>query len=252
MHVEVNGRAVDAGTAWSAATSFGHFTAMQVRNRATRGLDLHLRRLEGANRELFGVGLDPENVRELVRHALGRSDDASVRVYAIERQGDRHPAIAVTVREPSEMPSPQRLRSADYLRPAPHLKHLSTEQGYHARAARHAGFDDALLTAGLEAVSEAATANIGFLDGEGVVWPDEPMLHGVTMQLLETALPRRGVSVRRATIRLADLAAFDGAFLANARGIGVVSAIDDVVLPEAARPMAELAHAYAAVPWEAI
>jgi branched-subunit amino acid aminotransferase/4-amino-4-deoxychorismate lyase len=248
----VNGLAVDAGTAWSSASSFGHFTAMQVRNRAARGLGLHLRRLEHANQELFGAGLDGEKVRELVRHALGRTDDASVRVYAIEREGDPEAAVVVTVREPGEMQSPQRLRSVDYLRPAPRLKHLSTEQGYHARAARREGYDDALLTAGLEAVSEAATANIGFLEGRGVVWPEAPMLLGVTMQLLETTLPRLGVAVRRARIRLADVPAFDGAFLANARGIAVVSAIDDVVLPEAAEPMAAVLSAYAAVPWDPI
>ena len=37
--------------------SYGHFTAMQVRAGATRGLPLHLARLDAANRELFGVPL---------------------------------------------------------------------------------------------------------------------------------------------------------------------------------------------------
>jgi hypothetical protein len=35
---------------------YGHFTAMQVRDGRTRGLDLHLRRLDAGNRELFGGG----------------------------------------------------------------------------------------------------------------------------------------------------------------------------------------------------
>ena len=48
--------------------SYGHFTAMQVRAGATRGLPLHLARLDAANRELFGV-------------PLAGQADASVRVY---------------------------------------------------------------------------------------------------------------------------------------------------------------------------
>ena len=38
----------------AALDSCGHFTAMQVRNRRVRGLDLHMARLDSANRELFG------------------------------------------------------------------------------------------------------------------------------------------------------------------------------------------------------
>jgi hypothetical protein len=38
----------------AALDSYGHFTAMQVRNRRVRGLDLHMARLDSANRELFG------------------------------------------------------------------------------------------------------------------------------------------------------------------------------------------------------
>lgn len=33
--------------------NYGHFTAMQVRGGRVRGLDLHLARLDAANRELF-------------------------------------------------------------------------------------------------------------------------------------------------------------------------------------------------------
>ena len=64
------------------------------------------------------------------------------------------------------------------------------------------GFDDALLTGSEGAVSESAIANIGFFDGSGVVWPDAPLLHGITMQLLERALPELGVPSRRAPVRV--------------------------------------------------
>lgn len=90
-------------------------------------------------------------------------------------------------------------------------------------------------------------ANIGFLDPSGVVWPDAPMLHGITMQLLEATLP-----TRRTPVHLSDIASFDGAFLSNARGIAAVSHIDDDELPMPAGWMRELIDAYASVPWDPI
>jgi branched-subunit amino acid aminotransferase/4-amino-4-deoxychorismate lyase len=252
LRVEMNGRVVDAGAAWVPAWSFGHFTAMQVRRGATRGLDLHLRRLETANRELFDAGLDHDELRALIRQALGERQDASVRVYLVETEGESGPATVVTVREPGGIVSPQRLRSVDYQRPSAHLKHLSTEQGDHTRVAQRDGYDDALLTAGLDGIAEAATANIGFFDGEGIVWPDAPLLHGITMQLLESTLPQRGVPVRRASVRLRDVSRFDGAFLSNARGIAAVSVIDDLVLPEVGDHVALLMDALSAVAWDRI
>jgi branched-subunit amino acid aminotransferase/4-amino-4-deoxychorismate lyase len=249
LHVEVNGAVVDEPS-WSETSSFGHFTAMQVRDRATRGLELHLHRLEAANREMFGVGLERELVRDLIRRAMREVMNASVRVYIVERQPE--PAIVVTVKAPGGIRSPQRLRSVDYLRPQAHLKHLATEQAAQTQAAQRGGDDDALLTDGLDVVSEAATANIGLFDADGIVWPKAPLLRGITMQLLEAALPDRGVSVRHASLRLRDLRGFDGAFLSNARGIAAVSTIDGEALPDAADRIAVLLDAYAAVPWDPI
>ena len=82
MTAELDGRPVDADAARVLALgSYGHFTAMQVRNGATRGLALHLARLDAANRELFDLSLDGDRVRARIRHALGDRTDASVRVY---------------------------------------------------------------------------------------------------------------------------------------------------------------------------
>jgi len=62
----------------------------------------------------LGVGLDPERVRALVRQALGDTEDASVRVYHFEATDE--PITMVTVKPPSEMATPQRLRSTRYQR----------------------------------------------------------------------------------------------------------------------------------------
>jgi branched-subunit amino acid aminotransferase/4-amino-4-deoxychorismate lyase len=248
--LEIDGREVRAEVAVAVSSGFGHFTAMQVRGGRTRGLELHLARLERANRELFGVGLDGKHVRTLIRHALDGTADASVRVYVFE--GHAEPATMVTIKPPGGVSSPLRLRTVRYQRPDAHLKHLATEQGLHTRRTRAEGFDDALLTGDAGVISESATANIGFFDRDGVVWPDAPMLRGITMQLLERQLPGRGEPVRHEPIHVEDVSAFEGAFLSSARGIAVVSAIDDVVLPERAVRMTALVDAYDAVPWDEI
>jgi branched-subunit amino acid aminotransferase/4-amino-4-deoxychorismate lyase len=223
---------------------------MQVRGGRTRGLSLHLARLESANRELFDASLDHDHVRTLIRQALGDTEDASVRVYGYETP--REPAIMVTVREPADIDSPQRLRSVRYQRPDAHLKHLATGQAYYSRLARRSGFDDALLIADDGAVSESATANIGFFDDAGVVWPDAPLLHGTTMQLLELTLPDFGVPSRRRPVHLGEIPDFEGAFLTSARGVAVVSRVNDAELPERSDRVKTLEEAYASVPWDPI
>jgi branched-subunit amino acid aminotransferase/4-amino-4-deoxychorismate lyase len=250
LHIEIDGQPVGAEALWATASAYGHFTAMQVRGRRTRGLALHLDRLEAANGELFDAGLDRERVCAHIRHALREVEDASVRVYVFE--SDAQPAIMVTVREPGGASTPQRLRSVRYQRPDAHLKHLATGQAFYSRLARRSGFDDALLTGSDGAVSESAIANIGFLDGSGVVWPDAPHLHGITMQLLERSLPEAGEPSRRAPVRLPDIPSFEGAFLSNARGVAIVSAVDALNLPVPGARMQAIAEAYAAVPWDPI
>jgi branched-subunit amino acid aminotransferase/4-amino-4-deoxychorismate lyase len=153
----------------------------------------------------------------------------------------------VTVKPPGGVSSPQRLQSVHYQRPQAHLKHLATEQSFHARSARLAGFDDAVLTDADGTMSETTVANIGFFDEAGVVWPDAPLLRGITMQLLETRVPSR-----QTRVRLQDLASFEGAFLSNSRGVAAVSEIDGITLPVAPDRAEALAAAYEAVPWEAI
>jgi branched-subunit amino acid aminotransferase/4-amino-4-deoxychorismate lyase len=250
LRIEIDGARADAEQLWSTASAYGHFTAMQVRGGRTRGLALHFRRLEAANRELFDLGLDHERVRGLVRHALRGLEDASVRVYVFE--SGEEPAIMVTVKQPGGVATPQRLQSVRYQRPDAHVKHLATGQGHYSRLARRNGFDDALLTGCDGIVSESAIANIGFLERSGVVWPDAPLLHGITMQLLERRLPELGVPSRHATVHLTDIASFDGAFLSNARGVAVVSQVDDLTVPTQAERIQTIVDAYASVPWDTI
>src|SRR6266540_555207 len=211
--LQVDGHPATAEEAWNpAVTTYGHFTAMQVRAGRTRGLDLHLRRLDEATRELFGIGLDADLVRRYVRRALGDDVlDGSVRVYVFHTEHE--PSVMVTVRSPGGPPAgPQRLQSVRYQRPLAHLKHLGSfvlggvdAQTYFRGVARSSGFDDALLTGPGGVIAEATIANIGFFDGPSLVWPDAPALAGITMQVLQGELTKRDAAWRVASVRLDDL-----------------------------------------------
>ncbi|MDC9611852.1 aminotransferase class IV, partial [Pseudoalteromonas sp. GABNS16H] len=53
-----------------AFSGFAHFTAMQVRDGAIRGLDLHLQRLRLASMEMYGQANSDDEVRAYFRSAI--------------------------------------------------------------------------------------------------------------------------------------------------------------------------------------
>jgi branched-subunit amino acid aminotransferase/4-amino-4-deoxychorismate lyase len=237
-----------------ALDNLGHFTSMQVRDARVRGLALHLARLDEGSRELFGVGLDGQRVRDLVRHALADDlPDASLRVIVFESDVAGELSVMVTLRPPGGMPTPvQTLRAVRYQRTLAHVKHIGGfGQWHHGHQARQAGFDDALFADDQGEVSETSIANIGFVRGGEVVWPSAPSLQGITMQLLGPRLAEAGIATRRAPVRLAELPSYEAAFVTNARGIAPVSRIDDLVLPVVDDVMATLDRLYADVLWDA-
>ena len=229
--IEIDGDPATVDLLWPiVGGAFGHFTAMQVRDRRARVVDRHLVRLEEGTQALFGCGLDGDRVLERIRHALGDDiREASVRVYVYGADADAVPSVMVTVREPASMPStPRSLQTVPYQRPLAHIKHLGGfGQAYHRRLAVRAGFDEALLVGPDGVVAEGSITNIGFIEGDAVVWPDAPALHGMSMQVLERELPKAGIAWSRRSVNVAEIGSFDGAFLTNARGIAPVGRIDD-------------------------
>jgi len=254
VHIEIDGRGATVEQLSAAAPAgYGHFTAMQVRDGRVRGLGLHLARLDAANREMFGAGLDAATVAGHIRHALGdQTRDASVRVYLYE--APEGPAVMVTVRPPATMaPGVWRLQTVPYQRSLAHLKHIGDfGQGYFQRLVRSNGFDEALLTGPDGIICEGSITNIGFSDGTGVLWPDAPALAGVTMQLLQRALAERGVPSRRAPVRVSDLGSFAGAFVTNSHGIAPVGQVDDLTLPVDDVLMPAVTQAYESAAWDQI
>jgi branched-subunit amino acid aminotransferase/4-amino-4-deoxychorismate lyase len=254
--VELNGHRARIEEIWAVdRAGGGHFTAMQVRDGATRGLDFHLARLDAASRELYGTGLDGELVRAHVRHALGDdTPDASVRVNVFAPGPDGGPNVVVSVRPPGGPPAADHvLQSVTYLRPDAHIKHATGfGQAYYGELARANGAHDALLTAPDGAIAECGVANIGFVAGEAIVWPDAPALTGVMMQVLRRELDRAGVPWRCQPVTLADLPSLDGAFVTSARGLAPVARIDDRPLSTGVPLLARAARLLAAAPADPI
>ena len=232
--VEIDGHAATVEQIWVADLSEeGHFTAMQVRDRSTLGLDFHLARLDSATRELFGVGLDGNRVCACIRHALADVQDASVRVNVFRGEADDAVSVLVSVRPPALAPGQaQALQPFEYQRPLAHLKRVGGfGQSYYGSLANANGFDEALFVAPGGFICEGSITNIAFIDDDSIVWPNGPSLRGVMMQVLQRELTEAGVSWRSEPVTLADVASFDGAFVTNSHGMATVAGIGELPVP---------------------
>ncbi|OXM69920.1 aminotransferase class IV family protein [Amycolatopsis vastitatis] len=254
---ELNGDPLGPDAAIAGMVSYGHFTAMQVRDGRVRGLAFHLDRLAASTRLLFGTDLDVGLVRSYVRQAVAGEAALSVRVVVLTRSFDEPMTPEILVRalppHPAD-PTPLRLRTVRYQRELPQVKHLGTfGLIHHSRQARLAGFDDALFVDPQGRISEASIWNAGFLAGDTVVWPEAAVLPGITMLVQKEALRRLGVPQETREVRPADLPGFDAMFLTNSETPGrPVAAVDDLVLPPADRAVKLLAEAYETVAWDKI
>ena len=226
--------------------NYGHFTSMQVSDGAVRGLDLHMQRIEDATRRLFGTSLDIPAVRAHMRHILdGEHGQFSLRLNVFSRQLQRErmdepakPDVLITL-GPARTAhvTPLRVKAFRHQRTLAEVKHVGTfELFHHRRLAQQQGYDDALFMDATGAVSEGSIWNIGFFDGQGIVWPDAPQLRGVSMQLLQQGLRERGIVTTTRRIELAQVGAFRSAFFTNSgcpvRAIARIDATDFKVDPE--------------------
>ncbi|QKW23806.1 aminotransferase class IV [Kitasatospora sp. NA04385] len=263
LNVEINGRPANVEDVHRMATwNYGHFTSMQVRDGAVRGLDLHLRRLADASRELFADLLGAqapgdELVRGLVRQALGGRPDASVRVSVVPAGPTGGTDLVVSVSDPvPDVPRPAlRVRTAVYERDLPHLKHAATMGLTHqALSARRAGFEDVLFLGRDGSVREGSVWNAAFWDGERVIWPAAPALPGITMHLLRAALPATGVPSTTRHLAATDLPSLRAAAATNSHcPAQPLASVDHVTFPNLSAELAEiLTTAWSRVPWEAL
>jgi branched-subunit amino acid aminotransferase/4-amino-4-deoxychorismate lyase len=267
-----NGRIVEAGDCGSAAGSalhalalrnYGHFTSMQVRGGAVRGLDLHLRRLREATRDLFATELDDQRVLDGLRRGLDAvaTADCSARVTICAAAFDfRDPLravdvdVIVSISAPAEAEAePRRVKSFHHERALPHVKHVGTFPLFHfARAARGAGFDDALFVTHDGRLSEGSVWNLGLWDGRQVTWPLAPALRATSEQLLQAGLDALGVAQARREVRLEELAGFRAGFACNSRGVWPLAGVDEMAWPPAPDLAELLAQALARHPWQPV
>ncbi|MDP4505701.1 aminotransferase class IV family protein [Nonomuraea turcica] len=237
--------------------NYGHFTTMRMENGRIRGLTHHLERLDRDCRLIFAAHLDRERVREYVRQAVEDVDGSIVvRVTVFDPDlelshpgATAHPRILVTTRPAGALPlSPMRVQTVRYQRDLPQVKNVGLFGVLrNRRTAQLDGFDDALLIDQASLVAEGTTWNVGFYDGERVVWPSGDILDGITMRLLQQVHDRTSTAL----IHVDDIPRMQAAFATNAAiGVRPISVIDDVALP-ADHPIFEtLRKEYEAIPAE--
>jgi branched-subunit amino acid aminotransferase/4-amino-4-deoxychorismate lyase len=232
---------------------------MRVEARRVRGLSQHLERLVSDCRAVFGAGLDRDRVRQYVRRAV--EDTAGplvVRVTIFDPALDlgrpgapAEPHVLVTTRSAASLPQPpMRIKSVAYRRDLPLVKHIGLfGQVWCRRQAQLDGFDDALFIDHASFVYEGPTWNIGFFDGDRVVWPNADVLPGVTMRLLKQIHD----STITAPVSLSDMPGMQAAFATNTTvGVRPVSTIDGISLPGDHEIFEALRKEYEEIPAEKI
>ena len=262
--IELNGAPAQAGDLRALVqTNYGHFTSMQVQEGGVRGLGLHLDRLAHATQELFGGELDRELVRAHLRQAIANDPrPLSLRVNVFSRALDRarmnaqakvDVLVSVGAAAPAAMP-PLRLKSFRYQRELPAIKHVGTFPLFHyRRLAQQAGHDDALFVADDGRISEGSVWNVVFFDGNGAIWPDAAQLRGVSLQMLQAGLARRGAAGRAQAMRIKDLAGVRGAFFTNSSvPVQPIARIEDIEFVVDDVLTATLVEAYDSNPLEPV
>jgi branched-subunit amino acid aminotransferase/4-amino-4-deoxychorismate lyase len=252
MRLCIDGGPADVdGLAAAALVNYGHFTAMQVREGRVRGLHRHLARVEAAHRELFGHGLDLEQVRARWAEAATDSPDTYLRATFYE-DAEGSARLLVVLRDPVDPPpAPQRLRAVEYVRPFAHLKHVGTfAQIRHGQQAEKAGYDDALLITAEGRIAETTIANVGFLRDDRVIWPSAPMLDGIGQQLIQGAVENSDLRQEHVTVTLGDLDTFDAAFMINSVGVAPIGQIDQHRFGSSHEHLREIVELHDALPWD--
>ena len=102
---------------------------------------------------------------------------------------------------------------------------------------------------GTSFVSEGPTWNVGFFDGDRVIWPNAAVLPGITMKLLKQ-VHEHSIS---APVNIRDVADMQAAFATNTSvGVRAISAVDNVPLTDDHPILDTLRKEYYEIPAERI
>ena len=248
--------------ACQAMVNYGAYTSFRVEQGGVRGLGLHLARLEASAVELFGEPVGEARLRDLMRLAVEGRPDTWLRVSLYSPDlGPRTPSwrgvptvMTAIFPPPPPLADSVRLTIQTYGREAPQVKHTATFGLIRARrAARAAGFDDALFADADSHVSEGSLWNVGFVSGDRVTWPRAPMLAGVAQALVQRGLESVGMTSMTEPVAIADVGRFDAAFICNsATPACAVTAVDDVGFQTPPGLIERLRDAWSSNPIQAI
>ncbi|MFE3441402.1 aminotransferase class IV family protein [Nocardia sp. NPDC059180] len=222
----IDGQPADPATlTTNAFAGFAHFTAMQVRDGAVRGLDLHFDRLVYASRSMFNAELSPERIRADLRTAIEASpSDLSLYLTVFDSNGEftndsAEPSLHTLIRTAPPANGPQgplSLAIFEHVRFMPEIKHVGEgAKTYYMRRARAEGFDDAAFVDRQGRLSEASIWNLAFWDGDAVVWPEAAVLTGTMMGTVRRRLEAAGVPQGTQVVRPADVGKYRGAVVLN-------------------------------------
>jgi branched-subunit amino acid aminotransferase/4-amino-4-deoxychorismate lyase len=239
--------------------NYGHFTSMRVDDQGIRGLSQHLDRLVRDCRAIFGSHLDRTRVREFIRHAIAGQPGAFIvraTVFDPDLQlghlaASANPRVLVTTRPATALPPPPiKVQARAYQRDLPEVKHIGLFGAlWHRRQAEINGYDDALFMDSSSFVTEGATWNIGFFDGDRVIWPNGEVLPGITMRLLKQVHEHTVT----APVSYGDIPGMRAAFAVNTTiGVRAITAIDDIRLSADDPIIDTLRKEYEEIPGERI
>lgn len=217
--------------------NYGHFTSMRVDNQGIRGLSQHLDRLVHDCRVVFKSHLNRDRVREFIRHSIAdKPGSFIVRVTVFDPDlqlghlgAEAKPRVLITTRSAVALPpAPMKVQATVYQRELPEVKHIGLFGAlWHRRQAELNGYDDALFMDASSFITEGATWNVGFFDGDRVVWPSGKVLPGITMRLLKQVNDHTVT----APVSYRDIPGMRAAFAVNtAIGVRAISAIDNIQL----------------------
>ena len=130
----LNGQLVQSSEITNLAFSgFAHFSALQVRDRKIKGLDLHLARLHQASLTLYSRASTDTLIRSYLRSAIENSPlnhSLTITVYSPKgeftvQSMDIEPAVLIRTSAPTNGPvGPLRLAAISHERPLPEIKHV--------------------------------------------------------------------------------------------------------------------------------
>jgi branched-subunit amino acid aminotransferase/4-amino-4-deoxychorismate lyase len=217
--------------------NYGHFTSMRVDDQGIRGFSQHLDRLVHDCRIIFGSPLDRGRVRELIRHAIAEEPGSfvvRVTIFDPDLQlghlgAEAKPRVLITTRPAASLPPPpMKVQAKVYRRELPDVKHVGLFGAlWHRRQAELNGYDDALFMDTSSFITEGATWNVGFFDGDRVIWSNGEVLPGITMKLLKQVHD----NTITAPVSYRDIPGMRAAFAVNTSiGVRAISAIDNIEL----------------------